>query len=263
MRQALLAIYTVLWYCSSVSAQQMDPNELGLSIAKQVDQKTHGYGDLTASLVMVLKDSRGQTSYRRMRIQTLEIPGNGERSLCIFEEPADVKDTALLTHAHRQSEDDQWLYLPALRRVKRIAGASKASSFVGSEFSYEDIAGQQLEKYTYRYLGQELLDGNDCYVIERIPIDRRNCGYSRQKAWIDKAEYRILKVDYYDRRGALHKTLTMHGYRRYLDKFWRPDRMVMVNHQSGKSTELIWSKYRFQVGLRPEDFSTNVLLRLR
>jgi len=247
----------------NTDATYRDPNQFGLAIATEVDRRSHGFGDLTADLTMILRNSRGQESRRRMRIQTLEVPDDGDRSLCVFIEPADIKDTALLTHTHRKTEDDQWLYLPALKRIKRISAANKSSSFVGSEFSYEDIAGQQLEKYTYRFLGQEVLDGNDCYVIERVPLDKRNSGYSRQKAWIDRSEYRIWKVEYFDRRGALLKTLCMRGYRLYNQRFWRPQIMEMVNHQTGKSTVLIWSEYRFGLGLKEDDLSTNALLRIK
>ncbi len=262
-RPMLLTVIILSLINTNLLADHSDPNELGLAIATEVDRRSHGFGDYVATLTMILRNSRGQESTRRMRIQVLEVAGDGDRSLCIFEEPPDIKDTALLTHAHPKREDDQWLYLPALRRIKRVTAASKASAFVGSEFSYEDIAGHQLPKYTYRYVGQEVVDNNDCYVIERIPVDRRNSGYSRQKVWIDKSEYRILKVEYFDRRNSLLKTLIIHDYQRYLDRFWRPRLMRMVNHQTGKVTELIWSEYRFAVGLSLDDLSTNVLLRIR
>ncbi|MDH7599128.1 MAG: outer membrane lipoprotein-sorting protein [Sedimentisphaerales bacterium] len=257
-----LLVFTIVSGLGQQTAVQ-DPNAFGLAIATEVDRRSRGYGDMQAELFMILRNSRGQESRRRMRIQNLEVKGDGDRSLCIFLEPPDIKDTALLTHEHPKAEDDQWLYMPALRRVKRISAANKASSFVGSEFSYEDIGGQQLEKYSYRYLDQEVLDGNDCFVIERRPLDLRNSGYSREKVWIDRSEYRIWKVEYYDRKGSLLKTLTIGGYRLYKDRFWRPDVMEMVNHQTGKSTRLVWSEYRFGVGLEEEDLSTNVLLRIR
>ena len=92
---------------------------------------------------------------------------------------------------------------------------------------------------------------------------QKNSGYSRQQVWIDKAEYRTLKVEFFDRRKALLKTLTVTGYQKHADRFWRPERMTMVNHQTGKSTELIWSDYQFQTGLKAGDFSTDNLLRVR
>jgi len=240
-----------------------DQAQRGLAIAQEVDRRYHGYGDYTANLAMILRNSHGQESRRAMRIQGLEVRADGDKSLCVFDSPPDIKGTALLTYTYKVGDDDQWLYLPALKRVKRIASSNKSGSFVGSEFAYEDIASQELEKYTHRYLRDEVLDGNDCLVIERMPVDRKSSGYSRQQVWIDKAEYRTLKLEYYDRRNALLKTLRVTGYHRYADRFWRPDRMAMVNHQTGKSTDLIWSDHRFGTGLKAEDLSTDALLRVR
>ncbi len=256
---AIVVIYAVF---PSIAAEP-SPEQRGLAIATEADRLNSGYGDSTANLRMVLRNKQGQTSEREIRIRTLEVEGEGTRSLCIFDTPADVKGTILLTHTHKQSEDDQWLFLPALRRIRRIAAQNKSGSFMGSEFSYEDIATQELAKYTYRWLGDESYDGNECYVIERTPVDQANSGYSRQVAWIDQAHYRTWKVEYYDRKNDLLKTLTFKGYRKYLDRFWRAERMEMVNHQTGKSTTLTWSDFAFGTGLREIDFERHSLTLLR
>jgi len=197
-----------------------------------------------------------------VRVRTLEVEGDGDKSLSIFDSPADVKGTAFLTFSHITGLDDQWLYLPSLKRVKRISSKNKSGPFMGSEFAYEDIASDEVEKYTYRYLRDETCEGMDCFVIERRPVDP-NSGYIRQEVWIDKQEYRPQQVVYYDRKDALLKTLTFHDYRQYLDKFWRALRMEMVNHQTGKSTTLSWSDYRFQTGLTDRDFDQNSLKRAK
>ena len=203
---------------------------------------------------MILRNKQGQTSERELRIRMLEVPNDGDRSLCIFDSPADVKGTILLTYTHKEKPDDQWLYLPALERVRRIAAQNKSGSFVGSEFAYEDIATQTIEKYSYRWLRDEILDNQECHVIERRPLDPRDSGYRRQIVWIDAEHLRMLKVDYYDRKDSLLKTLTFKDYRRYLDRFWRPHDMTMVNHQTGKSSQLLWSEYSFGNGLSETDF---------
>ena len=245
------------------AGEEPSPEERGLAIAKEADRLNNGYGDSVASLRMVLRNRQGQTSEREIRIRTLEVAGEGTRSLCIFDTPADVKGTILLTHTHKQADDDQWLFLPALNRIRRIAAQNKSGSFMGSEFSYEDIATQELEKHTYRWLRDEACDGNDCYVIERVPVDRANSGYRRQVAWLDKEHYRTWKVDYYDRKNELLKTLTFKGYEKHLDRFWRPRQMEMVNHQTGKSTILVWSNLSFGTGLKEIDFDRHSLTLLR
>jgi hypothetical protein len=149
-----------------------------------------------------------------------------------------------------------------MQRVKKIASRNKSGPFLGSEFAFEDLAAQELEKYTYRYLRSEALDGVACHVIERVPVDEHS-GYTRQVVWLDQAELRILKVEYFDRKASHSKTLVLGDYRLYEDAYWRPGRMYMQNHQSGKSTELLWGDYRFRIGLVDErDFSTNSLKRV-
>jgi len=133
---------------------------------------------------------------------------------------------------------------------------------MGSEFAYEDLSSQEVEKYTYRYLRDESCEGMDCFVIERDPVDKHS-GYTRQIAWIDQQEYRPQRIEFYDRKNAPLKTLTYHDYHQYLDKYWRAHTMFMENHQTGKSTRLIWSDYRFQSGQTDRDFDRNSLKRVK
>ena len=133
---------------------------------------------------------------------------------------------------------------------------------MGSEFAYEDIASQEVEKYTYKYLRDEEYEGHACFVIERYPVDKKS-GYTRQVVWFDKAEYRVQKVDYYDRKNDLRNTLISKSYQQYLKQYRRPDEMHMVNHQTGKNTTLIWNNYKFRNGFTKRDFDKNSLKRAR
>ena len=160
-------------------------------------------------MVMILRNRHGEESRRRIRLRTLEVDNDGDKSLTIFDSPKDVTGTAFLNFTHKVGDDDQWLYLPALKRVKRISSSNKSGSFMGSEFAYEDIASQEIEKYTYKWLRDEMYNSVECFVVERYPVDRENSGYSRQVSWLDKEEYRTRKVEYYDRKDAHLKTLTM------------------------------------------------------
>ena len=238
------------------------PEEKGLAIAKEADLRETGFKDSIANMTMELKNKQGKTSVREVRVKTLEVTGDGDKSMSIFDRPADVKGTAFLTYSHSTKPDDQWLYLPALKRVKRITSKNKSGPFMGSEFAYEDISSQEVDKYSYRYLRDEVIDGIDCFVIERIPTYEHS-GYTRQEAWINKNEYRPEKIVFYDRKNALLKTLTYKDYKQYMGKFWRADKMLMINHQTGKSTLLSWSQYTFNVGLDESDFSRNSLKRAK
>ncbi len=236
--------------------------EKGLAIAQEADRRDVGFENYTAEQVMVLRNRSGKESTRNMRIKVLEGADDGDKSLIIFDRPRDVKGTALLTHTHKVDDDDQWLFLPALKRVKRISSSNKSGSFMGSEFAYEDLTSQEVEKYTYKYLGEEPCGDLTCFVMERYPVDK-DSGYTRQVTWIDKDEYRVWKVDSYDRKNALLKTLTIDGYELHLDKYWRAQRMLMENHQTGKSTLLTWTNYAFRTALSENDFTQVSLKRAR
>jgi outer membrane lipoprotein-sorting protein len=246
----------------SFSVAAATPEQMGLEIAAEAERRDTGFHDSTAAMKMLLRNRQGEASTRYIRVRTLEQLDDGDKSLTIFDEPADVKGTAFLSFTHRTGPDDQWLYLPALKRVKRISSRNKSGPFMGSEFAYEDISSQELDKYSYKYLRDEMVAGMDCFVIERYPVDE-DSGYTRQEVWIDKGEYRPQQIVYYDRKNARLKTLTFSEYHQYLDRYWRAQVMHMENHQTGKSTVLTWSDYQFQTGLSERDFSRNNLDRVR
>ena len=247
---------------SAVSSFALTAQEKGLEISQQIKQRDRGWVDNSADMLMVLKNQQGQSSIREVKIKTLEQLNDGDKSLTNFNMPKDVKGTSFLSYSHPVKSDDQWLYLPALKRIKRISSSNKSGPFMGSEFAFEDISSFEVPKYSYTYLKDELLNGQDTFVVEQDPVDK-NSGYTRRVVWVDKAEYRIQKIDFYDRKNMLLKTLTYTNYQQYLNQYWRADTMSMVNHQNGKSTELQWSNYAFKVGLKESDFKKNALKRTR
>ncbi len=258
----LVKLLLLVGLFSSTSLFALTAEEQGLEIAKQADKRDTGFGDSKADLIMLLKNRHGQESTRYIRLRTLEVDGDGDKSMSIFDRPRDVKGTAFLSYTHKTGSDDQWLYLPALKRVKRISSRNKSGSFMGSEFAYEDISSQEVEKYKYKYIKDDVCGDSNCFVIERYPVDELS-GYTRQVVWIDKKEYRPYKIVYYDRKNALLKTLTYKGYQQYLGKYWRADEMFMENHQTGKTTLLTWKNYKFKNGLTKRDFDRNSLKRAR
>jgi len=263
----LLAVIMLVLAVATGSAQETAISDIadaagrGRAIAVEADRRDAGFGDLTAEMVMILRNRHGQESRRDIRLRTLEVDGDGDKSMSIFDRPRDVEGTAFLSFSHTTGNDDQWLYLPALSRVKRISTSNKSGPFMGSEFSYEDISSQEVDEYTYTWIRDETLDGVEMYVIERVPVDK-NSGYTKLITWIME-HFRTMKVEFYDRKGSLMKTLTPEGYHQYLEQFWRPDVMNMVNHQTGKSTVLEWTNYQFQTGLSDRDFDRNALKRAR
>lgn len=252
----------ILCLVIGVNAYAQTPEQRGLEIAQEADRRDLGFGDSRADMIMVLKNKQGQSSTRKLHVKTLEQRHDGDKSLTIFNHPKDVKGTALLTFTHKRDTDDQWLYLPALKRVKRIASKNKSGPFMGSEFAYEDMASQEVEKYRYRYIQNEACGAQKCFKIERYPVDKFS-GYTRQLVWIDTQEYRVMKVEFFDRKNTLLKTLEFSDYQQFLGQYWRAMNMAMKNHQTHKSTDLKWSNYRFKTGLKDSDFNKNSLKRVR
>ena len=134
---------------------------------------------------------------------------------------------------------------------------------MGSEFAYEDLSSQEVDKYTYNYVDVTSISGEKGHIIERYPVDT-NSGYSKQIVWVDEKEWRIHKIEYYDRQGELLKTLAYNDYKRYPNDKWRADKMFMENHQSGKNTTLTWRNIKFnQPGISKRSFNTAALKRVR
>ena len=238
------------------------PEERGLEIAIATDKRDTGWKHVIADMEMILKSRAGKESRRRLSNRQLEVTGDGDKSLSLFKEPKDIAGTAQLTFSHGLEPDDQWLYLPSIKRVKRISSKNKSGSFMGSEFAFEDLGSQEVDKYKYQFLGEEPCgDGYDCYINERIP-QYKHSAYTKQIAWIDKEHYRTVKIEFYDRKGALLKTLDFLDYKEYPGGFWRADQFEMTNHQTGKSTSLLWSNYDFDYQLDAGDFNKNALKRL-
>lgn len=264
LKKSLLLIFPLmaLPMLFPVEVKSQTPEERGLEIAKEAEKRESGFGDFTSELNMTLRNRHGEESTRHIRVKTLEVIGDGDKSLSIFNTPRDVKGTAFLSFSHKEGPDDQWLYLPALKRVKRISSNNKSGPFMGSEFAFEDLSSQEVEKYTYKYLRDENLNGMDSFILERYPVDKKS-GYTRQVVWFDKAEYRPLKIVFYDRKNALLKTLEYDDYKKYIDKIWRAHSMSMVNHQTGKSTLLTWKDYKFRNGYTDRDFNKNSLKNAR
>ncbi|MEH6447720.1 MAG: outer membrane lipoprotein-sorting protein [Oleispira sp.] len=240
----------------------LSADEQGLAIAKERKARDIGWGDSASAVTMTLRNAQGEESIREMRMKSFEVSDDGDKGLTIFDKPKDVKGTAFLNFSHVEKSDDQWLYLPALKRVKRISSRNKSGPFMGSEFAYEDLSSFEIEKYTFKFLAEEQINGVDCYKVEQIPTDK-NSGYTRQVAWLDKEHFRGQKVDFYDRKKSLLKTLTFTDYKLYLDKYWRPMQMDMINHQTKKSTELNTATLAFKTGLKESDFSKATLKRAR
>jgi outer membrane lipoprotein-sorting protein len=256
-RLIIVAIGVIgLIFSGSISANK------GLEIAKLSDKNNEGFGDSSSSMTMELVSKKGDVVTRKLRFKRLEVPEDGDKSISVFESPRDVRGVAILSYAHKSKADDQWLYLPALKRVKRIASKNKSGPFLGSEFTFEDFSFAEVEKYDYTYIKEELIQGKEFFVIKRIPLDPYS-GYTKQVVWIDKENYTIHKIHHFDRKSFHLKTQTFSDYKQYLGFFWQPHRVEMKNHQNGKGSILKFAEVSFNNGLTASDFSQSSLKRSR
>jgi len=261
---SLSATAAVLAVGSTPSTRAQSPEEKGYQIAALSDRSDNGFGDSSVNLKMILRTAAGKNSSRELEIKTLERTNEkvGDKSLVIFSSPADIDGTALLSHAKLLKADDQWLYLPALKRVKRISSKNKSGPFVGSEFAFEDFTSLELGKFGYKFLRTEDYTGLRCDVVERIPKYKYS-GYTKQVGWFDQKDHQLRKIEFYDRKSSLMKTLQLTGYKKYQGKFWRAQKLMMKNHQTGKSTEFVYGDYKFDTGLSDRHFVNSALKRTR
>jgi hypothetical protein len=260
--QTVLAGVVLAGLFGGLSVVAETPEERGLSIAIEVDARDSGYGNWVATAKMILRDKQGGEAVRTFRMMALEQKDDGDKTLAFFDRPADLAGTAVLTYSHALVPDDQWLYLPEVKRVKRISSQNKAALFMGSEFAYEDLSTWEVKKYKYKYLRDETLEGNDCFVIENTPA-YLDSAYSKQIEWVDKQIYQPRRLDYYDRQGRLLKTMTFSDYQQYLGKHWRASGQLMQNHQTGKATQIVWGPYKFKTTIHESEFTPEALTRSR
>ena len=228
-----------------------------LEIAQKSEAVMSGFEDSTSKMQMTLINAAGQEKIRTMKMKVLE--GEQEdKSLMEFITPADVKGTKFLSYEHVNKDDDQWLYLPALKRVKRIASKNKSGAFMGSEFSYEDLSAFNVKKYNYEGEAKEgTFDGKTVYIGSSKPVSKYS-GYTKLVSYVDKETYLVLKMEYYDRKKELLKTAVFSDYKQFGDVY-RMGKITMSNIQNDKTTILVWSEEKIKNGLKSKDFHKRYL----
>jgi len=245
------SIFAVIALSSSASAGPAE--ERGLELAKQANAANAGYKSERSAITVELINAHGEITKCRMMMETIEGVGSeGDKSRVIIEWPEDIKGTTLLTVSHKHVADEQWLYLPALKRTKRISSSHRSRSFMGSEFAFEDLGGQQVERFAHTYLDEAEEQGRPCWRYERRPLEK-DSGYVRQVVYLDKEYWSPLKIEYYDLKNELIKISVFSGYTK-LGKFWRFSRIDARNVQTKRRSVLTWDKRELGVPLAPASF---------
>lgn len=237
------------------------PEEEGRIIAEKSDAVIRGFGSEIQKSRMVLINAHGDEVVRETIAITLERKNKMDYSIIQFLNPPDVMGTGLLTYQNPKGDDKQWLYLPDLRRVKKISSKNKSGSFMGSEFAYEDITGNTLDKFTYKKIGEETYKSTLCFIVEKYPT-YKNSGYTKIKMWIAKDTYLPIRYEFTDRKHSLLKVQYFEGWQKYDKGFYRFKKIIMENLQTKKKSILIVDDRKVGIGLKDKDFSKRSLQRL-
>jgi len=216
--------------------------------------------DMKARVLMRLVSKEGGERIRGMTILRKNLQEGGEqRYLIYFHRPPDVRGMTFMVWKYPQRNADRWLFIPALNLVRRIAADDKRSSFVGSDFSYEDVSGRNVEEDTHRLLRDEALDGKDAYVIESTPKDLAGSDFGRKVSWVDKRTLLPLKEEYFDKRGDPAKVFSADDVKE-IQGFWTMTKRTMRDVQTGHRTEVTFQEVRYNLRL-PEDLFSERYLR--
>lgn len=220
--------------------------------------------DETTKATMTLINKLGKKRARSLTILTREPPNGLRKSLIRFTSPESIRGTGLLILENKDRSDDQWLYLPALKKTKKISSQERSHSFMGSEFAYEDLHGEELEDFSYKLLRSEPLDGHACFVIEATPVSGRKLaetGYRKRILWIRKDIFFKIKAEYYDKAGRLLKTETDEDLVEIGNRNYRMNKITMLSNQTGKKTVLNSSHRAIDTGIKDSTFTIRNLER--
>lgn len=239
-----------------VALAQPSANEI---VARSLETFYYTGEDQRTRVSMRLINPQGKKRRREMTLLRKNLGSDGEQRYYIyFHAPADVKGTAFMVWKYPTREDDRWIFIPAIKLVRRIAADDKRSSFVGSDFTHEDVSGREVDDETHSLLGEGTLDGRPVYRIESRP--KAKADYARRLSWIDRQRNLPLKEEYYDARGELMRTFTADEVRE-VDGHWTVTRRSMRDARSGHRTEVVYREVGYGVGLAEGLFSERYLRR--
>ncbi len=231
----------------------------GLKIIENVYNRPVG-DDMQGDLTMTLTNSRGENRVRKIKQFTKDL-GKIEKKIMFFQYPADVRNTSFMTWGYDEAgkDDDQWIYLPALKKVKRMSSDSKSDYFMGSDFTYDDLGDRHPSDDVHKLLREETFEGNPCYVVESIPKDEEYM-YSRTITWIIKDKWIGLKKEFYDEDGDLLKTLAVKKYEK-ISGFWIILHSQMHNIHKEHTTDMELKNIKINSGIAVSKFTVRMMKR--
>jgi len=255
LKTIIMAIIVVGAFSFQAMAQELT----GREIIEKVYNRPTG-DDMTSNLTMTLLNKSGSERVRKIKQFTKDL-GEVEKSIMFFQSPADVKNTSFMnwTYDDDTKSDDQWIYLPALKKIKRISSDSKSDYFMGSDFTYDDLGDRKLDADTHTRLADETIDGVDYYVVKSISKDE-DYMYSKTKTWIRKDYFIGLKKEFYDEDGELFKIL-------HVKKFEKMNGIIVItnsemeNISSKHRTSMVLDHVMINTGIPSSKFSERMMMR--
>ncbi len=231
----------------------------GLKVVENVYKRPTGK-DTQADLTMTLINSRGNKRVRKIK-QLIKDFGKMEKKIMFFTSPADVRNTSFMNWSYDKAgkDDDQWIYLPALKKVKRISSDSKSDYFMGSDFTYDDLGDRHPSEDSHKLLKEENVQGEDCYVVESIPKEEEYM-YSRTVTWIIKDKWIGLKKEFFDEDGELLKILTVKKYEK-ISGYWTILQTEMHNVQKDHTTKMELKNVIIDSGIPDNKFTERMMKR--
>ncbi|MEE9233117.1 MAG: outer membrane lipoprotein-sorting protein [Nitrospirales bacterium] len=215
--------------------------------------------DLKTKILMKLISKNGKERIRELTMLRLNKGESGEQKYYMyFHRPADVREMTFMIWKYLGKNDDRWLYVPTIKLVRRIAANDKNSSFVGSDFTYEDVSGREVLEDTHTLKREETLNGKSMYVVKSVPKDERSAFYSRKVSWIDQETFLPLKEEYYDKRGNLYKIFTADKIET-IQGIATITQRTMANIQNGHHTVVTFEDVSYNIGLKEDIFSERYL----
>ncbi len=211
-----------------------------------------------ANLSMILENSKGVQRVREIKQYTKDF-SDVEKKLMIFLKPKDVKNTTFMNWSFDDGSEDQWIYLPALKKIKRISSDSDSDYFMGSDFTYDDLGDRHPSEDTHKIIGEETIDGQACYIVESIPLDDEYM-YSKTVTWIIKDKWIGYKKEFYDEDEELLKRLSLVKYETFDDVIVLTE-VRMVNQQNGHSTIMRLSDVEINKTIADNMFTERMMKR--